>query len=387
MTDETQNEYNKSNTDPVDSDKNTQGKPLIRVAVNIIMVLVLGVLAVLVWQRVVRGQAQGFFPLSTGNAAEAPPEIEEMIADESSISELAPLQADYDPGYGGITRAANFITDIPSRPRTDVMTFTVGKGDTLFEIADKFNIRPETVLFGNYDVLKDNPHLLSPGMVLNILPTDGAIYEWKDGDYLPAVADYYRVTEQDIIGYSGNNFDLTALDDKNHGLTPGALLIVPGGTRPLKDWGPPAITRQNPASARFYGAGHCGSIYEGAIGTGTFVWPTTYRGVSGYPYSAVHPAIDIGGAMGNAIFASDSGVVVYAGWSNFGYGNLIVIDHGNGFQTAYAHLSVVGVSCGQSVFQGGVIGAMGSTGNSSGPHLHFELILNGAKPNPLDYLQ
>lgn len=91
--------------------------------------------------------------------------------------------------------------------------------------------------------------------------------------------------------------------------------------------------------------------------------------------------------MGNAIFAADSGVIVYAGWSNYGYGNLIVIDHGNGFQTAYSHLSVVGVGCGQSVFQGGQIGSMGSTGNSSGPHLHFELIYNGAKPNPLDYLQ
>ena len=95
--------------------------------------------------------------------------------------------------------------------------------------------------------------------------------------------------------------------------------------------------------------------------------------------------MDISGAEGNSIFATDSGVIVYAGWSDYGYGYLIVIDHGNGWQSAYAHLSAVGVGCGQSVYQGGYIGAMGTTGNSSGPHLHFELSINGAKVNPLDY--
>jgi murein DD-endopeptidase MepM/ murein hydrolase activator NlpD len=79
-------------------------------------------------------------------------------------------------------------------------------------------------------------------------------------------------------------------------------------------------------------------------------------------------------------------VVVYAGWSNYGYGNLIVIDHGNGWQTAYAHLSSLNVGCGQSVGQGQVIAGLGSTGNSTGPHLHFEMVYQGTKPNPMDYL-
>jgi murein DD-endopeptidase MepM/ murein hydrolase activator NlpD len=82
--------------------------------------------------------------------------------------------------------------------------------------------------------------------------------------------------------------------------------------------------------ARYYGPGSCGVIYEGAIGTGSFVWPTTEHFLSGYTFSAIHPAIDIGGQISNAVYAADSGVVVYAGWSNYGYGNLIVIDHGNG---------------------------------------------------------
>ena len=163
-------------------------------------------------------------------------------------------------------------------------------------------------------------------------------------------------------------------------------IVLPGGKRVIKDWGPPAITRSNPASAKYYGEGACGNVYEGAVGTGTFVWPTTDHGISGYTFDpGVHPAVDISGAEGNSIFATDSGVVVYAGWSDYGYGNLIVIDHGNGWQSAYAHLSAAAVTCGQSVYQGGYIGAMGTTGNSSGPHLHFELIINGVKVNPLDY--
>ena len=119
----------------------------------------------------------------------------------------------------------------------------------------------------------------------------------------------------------------------------------------------------------------------------TFVWPAGAHTISGYNYNpGVHPAIDIAGGEGSPAYATDSGVVVYAGWSNYGYGNLIVIDHGNGWQSAYAHLSAYSVTCGQSVFQGGLIGAIGNTGNSYGSHLHFELVYGGAKLNPLDFL-
>ena len=79
-------------------------------------------------------------------------------------------------------------------------------------------------------------------------------------------------------------------------------------------------------------------------------------------------------------------MVVYAGWNNWGYGNVVVINHGNSWQTLYAHLSAISVGCGQSVFQGSVIGAIGSTGNSTGSHLHFEMMHAGGKVNPWDYL-
>jgi murein DD-endopeptidase MepM/ murein hydrolase activator NlpD len=127
---------------------------------------------------------------------------------------------------------------------------------------------------------------------------------------------------------------------------------------------------------------------QGAIGSGTFVWPSDHHYLSGFDFNpdANHPAIDIAGDLGKPAYASDSGVIVYAGWNNWGYGNVIVINHGNGWQTLYAHLSQIDVSCGQSVIQGGVIGLIGSTGNSTGPHLHFEMMYNGVKVNPHDYL-
>jgi murein DD-endopeptidase MepM/ murein hydrolase activator NlpD len=255
-------------------------------------------------------------------------------------------------------------------------------------IAQNYGLKPASMLFGNYAALEDDPRLLKPDQVLNILPVDGAYHEWKEGDTLESVAQYYSVDPSAIINYPGNFLDLTEISQGKTGIQPGTYIIVPGGTRPIRDWGPPAISRTNPAVARYYGEGACGEVYEGAIGAGTFVWPTTDHSVSGFTFDpGVHPAVDIGGAEGNPIYATDSGVVVFAGWSSYGYGYMIVLDHGNGWQSAYAHLSAVGVSCGQSVYQGGQIGGLGNTGNSSGSHLHFELSINGAKVNPLDYTQ
>ena len=298
---------------------------------------------------------------------------------------LPALAVDSSPAVSGITRIAIMDTIIPTRPRVDVSTYTVELGDNLFSIAEQFNLKAETILWGNFETLEDNPQFLKDGQVLNILPVNGTYYQWNEGDTLGQVADFFKVDPKLIIEYPGNRFDLT---DENPVIEDGTWLIIPDGKRAIKDWGPPAITRDNPASAAFYGAGSCGAVYEGAIGTFTFVWPTPSHQISGYGYDpVVHKAIDIGGAEGNAIYAIDHGVVVYAGWSDYGYGYLIVIDHGTGWQSAYAHLSAVGVSCGQSVFQGTMIGALGNTGNSSGAHLHFEMIYNGVKVNPLNFVQ
>lgn len=366
---------------------------LLQLTSAVLLVFAVAVVSILGYQRLMNKN-----PGSASQAATA--DLEEIVSaavpqgeaakPTELVSRLEPITAQ-DAGHSlelGIPRFTLLHTTIPTRPRVDVITYTVQQGDTLFVIADNYGIKPETLLWGNFDVLEDNPHVLKPGQVLNILPVNGTYYQWSEGDDLASVAKFFDADAETILDYPGNRFDLASASLDNPGLKPGDWLIVPDGRREIKDWGPPAISRTNPAAARYYGPGFCGSIYEGAIGNGTFVWPTVARTISGYNYvPGVHPAIDIAGAEGNAIFATDGGVVVYSGWSNSGYGYLVVVDHGTGWQSAYAHMSAINVTCGQSVFQGSVIGAVGNTGNSYGSHLHFELVYNGAKLNPLDFLQ
>lgn len=288
----------------------------------------------------------------------------------------------------GIPRFTSLNTTIPKRPTVDTTTYTVQQGDNLFLIADKYGLRPETVLWGNYEVLRDNPQYLSPGQELVILPTDGVYYQWTAGDSLTSIASFFKVDPEMITDYPGNRLLVDMTDPAPPDIAEGTWLIIPGGKRELKDWGPPAITRNNPAAAAYYGEGYCGNVYEGAIGIGSFIWPTVATFLSGYDYSPpIHNGIDIAGGEGNAIFAVDSGVVVFSGWSQYGFGYLVVLDHGNGWQSAYAHLSSIAVLCGQSVAQGTVIAGLGNTGNSSGPHLHFELRNDAyGKVNPWDFL-
>jgi hypothetical protein len=343
------------------------------------------VFAYLLWQRIRPAVGTGQSKPNAGLAGGVGPSRTTDPA-EVETSTLLPY-ATPSSMQQDVTPLLDLNTFIPSRPREVVISYTVELGDNLFAIGDKFGLKPETILWGNYDILKDNPEILQPEQILNILPVNGVYYQWQPGDQIDSVASTFEVKAEDIINYPGNRIDLTMVTTGDLAIEPGTWLIIPGGKRELKDWGPPAISRSNPAVARYYGPGSCGAIYEGAIGSGVFVWPTTEHIISGYTFSAIHPAIDIGGAIGNAVYAADSGVVVYAGWSNYGYGNLIVIDHGNGWQTAYAHLDSIGVICGQSVSRGIMIGALGSTGNSTGPHLHFEMGINGVKVNPLDYIQ
>jgi murein DD-endopeptidase MepM/ murein hydrolase activator NlpD len=118
-----------------------------------------------------------------------------------------------------------------------------------------------------------------------------------------------------------------------------------------------------------------------------FIWPVNAPITSpfGWRWGRMHEGVDLGAAYGTPIAAAAAGAVIYAGWEG-GYGNLVVIDHGGGLATAYGHQSRIAVSVGQSVSQGETIGFVGSTGHSTGPHLHFEVRFNGEAVDPLGYL-
>lgn len=282
------------------------------------------------------------------------------------------------PPVDSIARKVFLHTIIPTRSPHQPAQYTVQKGDSIFEIARKFKLQPESVLWGNYGLLEDNPDLLALDMQLMIPPVDGVLYQWQEGDTLADVAGRFRADPQAIVNWPGNNLDL--VDPRP--LT-GAWVMIPGGRREYRQWLIPTIPRGAAGvSSSLYGGGACSGPFDGALGTGAFIWPTGSHSLSGNDYWDGHLGIDIGVGEGQPVAAADGGVVVFAGWANGGYGNMVMIDHGNGYQTLYAHLSKVTVNCGQSISQGSAIGQAGSTGNSTGPHLHFEVRYQGGFISP-----
>jgi len=352
------------------------GEPLIKLGVNLFSVV--AIVLVVFMSRSFYRQAQD---MPAAPNQDSGPDIEAAPAESLAVLDI--------PVTDGINRAAQLHTTIPSRPRNEVSTYVVQDGDTVFGIAEKFGLKPQTILWGNYNTLLDDPHSLKPGQELTILPVDGVYWEWLGGIPFGEWAKFYGVNAADIIEYPGNNIDPTTVGDyENANIKAGTWLIIPNGKRDFVSWSAPlGVTRENPASARVLGAGACDPVSGGAVGYGSFIYPTNKHYLSGFDWSPQtnHNGLDFAGNTGEAVYASDAGVIVYAGWNDYGYGNMIMVDHGNGFQSLYAHLSALNVGCGQSVGQGEVIGAVGSTGRSSGAHLHFE-IMAGVKVNPWDYL-
>ena len=360
------------------------GAPTLRIATAILTVLLI---LTIVW-------VMDTFYIDSNNPAEnnAP-----LIANAEAIPTLTltPPAPNFFAGGSdadGIDRSADLHTVLPLRlDRYQVTQYTVESGDNIFSIAEKFNLLPETILWGNRYTLGDDPHFIVPGQILNILPVDGVYHRWSSGEGLNGVSDVYGVTPEDIINWEGNQLDPEEIGDyANPNIPENTMLVIPGGKGAYPDFRTPRITRDEPATANNLGPGACVGSFDGITGTLSFIWPSTERYLSGYDYSPEtnHFAIDIAGKLGNPIYAADSGVVVYAGWNDYGYGEMVVIDHGYGWQTLYAHLSQVNVGCGQEVYQGDTIGLMGSTGKSSGPHLHFEMRNDEyGRVNPWDFLQ
>lgn len=354
------------------------GESMLRAGTTVLSVLLLAAVIWLLRIFYARAPEAG----ETANALQAGP--------TAPVPDIEEVSAPAELAFGGIPRLADVHTTIPSRPRQEVIKYTVVEGDTVFGIAEKFGLKPETILWGNYYILLDDPHALQPDQELNILPVDGTYHEWQQGEGLNGISAYYGVSPEDILNYPGNNLDLSSIGDfSNPTIAPGTWLIVPNGRREYVTWSAPlGVTRENPASARVLGPGACEPVSGGAVGFGAFIWPSGKHYLSGFDYrpDANHWGLDLAGNEGEGVYATDAGVVVYAGWNNYGYGNMIMVDHGNDFQSLYAHLSGISVGCGQSVGQGDLIGTIGNTGRSSGSHLHFEIRAISSFVNPWDVL-
>jgi murein DD-endopeptidase MepM/ murein hydrolase activator NlpD len=294
---------------------------------------------------------------------------------------LEPLPASLESAV--FSRLADPNTNIPTRARATIEIYTVEKGDTIFGIAAKFNVKPETILWGNPELV-DNVNQLRPGKMLNILPIDGALRVVQPEDTLEKIAEVFHGKVEEIVAFAGND-----LDPGDPQLKVGQNLIIPGGWRETIQWSLPVVTRNTRGPGSSGEPGSCVGPFSGPSGGFNFAWPANNRFLSGWDYNPnTHPGIDIAAGLGAPIYASETGVVVFSGWSTRGYGNLVIIDHGNGWQTAYAHLSQINYGCGTTIYQGQLLGLSGSTGNSTGAHLHFEMRSSEfGRVNPWLYLR
>lgn len=254
-------------------------------------------------------------------------------------------------------------TQISSKVRDSITDYQVQTGDTVASIANKFGVSADTVRWEN-DLTGDK---IKVGQTLKILPVTGVAHIVAKGDTVYSIAKRYDADPQAIVDFPFNTFT----NDETFELAIGQVVIVPDGVMPSIAATPRA--RQMTPNA-------------GAVtASGQFVWPT--QGIITQRFSWYHPGIDIANPSQPLDVAADSGKVIYAGWDVTGYGNMVLIDHGNGFKTRYAHLSQFMVVSGQTVGRGQTIGRMGNTGHSTGPHTHFEIIYNGVHVNPLNYLK
>lgn len=257
----------------------------------------------------------------------------------------------------------------------NTIQYEVQTGDTLSEIASKFDIKTKTITDNN-DITNINS--LRTGTILRILPVDGVMHTVKKGETVTSIAKTYSVKKDNVIAQNKL---------VNEQVTVGSTIIVPGGVKIV----PRYIVSRASSSEAYRGAGYrtlSNTKYNGSVSS-TVIKPAS--GIITQYYQRGHYAIDIANRNKGPILAAANGVVIKSqnGW-NGGYGNMIIVDHGNGRQTLYAHNSALYVNTGDTVTQGQTIAWMGNSGRvygTTGIHVHFELRINGRKVNPLLYIK
>ncbi len=283
---------------------------------------------------------------------------------------------------GGVLTSANAFAqgfqtlqaeDVRQYRSGEIITHTVQDGETLSSIAERYGLQVSTIIWENN---LDEKTKLKPGQELRILPVDGVRHKVARGETIYSIAKKYGLEDeaeaQKIVNYPFNEF----LNDETFELATGQFLVVPDGVK--KDVAAPSGTRTTRSVAITPDAGS-------VTATGSFVWPAAGKLTQGYRF--YHKGIDIANRGGGPILAGDSGTVVAAGWDSSGYGNRVLVDHGNGLVTLYAHMSAFQVQVGQRVKRGDLLGQMGSTGRSTGTHLHFEIRRGGVGIDPMSFLR
>jgi murein DD-endopeptidase MepM/ murein hydrolase activator NlpD len=268
------------------------------------------------------------------------------------------------------------VQEIADEKGRQIILYTVIEGDVLGKIAEKFDINVSTILSVNN--LSSNRYL-QPGQKIRILPVDGVVHKVARGDNVSRIARLYGASVVDIVEFN-------RLQGDGRDIAVGEELIIPGGEIPRPKYVPPASIVHDIDDSSFRAVAAPPPSVAAPAGSG-YLWPTSVRRITQY-FGWRHTGLDIAGPVGTPIYAARLGRVIKSqcGW-NGGYGCYTIIDHGGGISTLYGHNSQLYVEIGDTVTQGQTIALMGSTGRSTGSHLHFEVRVDGNRVNPLQYIK
>ena len=295
--------------------------------------------------------------------------ISPFITEKNPFSEnedLLSFAQDISPEEQNLEPQDVFQTRLSEKPRSEIISYTVQKGDTVSGIAKKYGVSEDTVKWQN-NLRGDS---ITVGDTLDILPVTGIAHKVTSGDTIYTIAKKYSSNPQAIVDFPFNDF----ADPQTFSLVVGQTVIVPEGVQPQA--APTYIARRTLVTTG-----------SSAVMASGFAWPI--HGTMNQYYSWYHKGVDIGAPVGTPIIAATSGTVSYAiaGGGNYGYGTHVIISGANGYETLYAHMSALNVSSGQSVVAGQtVVGWVGLTGRTTGAHLHFEVRSGGGALNPLSFL-
>ena len=316
-------------------------------------------------------------------------------------TEAPPVSEPSMPG----TLLANTLTpsaqpeDVVVVNRTQTETYTVKDGDTLADIARRFGINVGTILWAND---RTATQILRPGDTLRIPPVSGVLVTVQNGDTLAKLANAYGVNMDEIAK--------TNMIDPSASLAAGLEIVIPGA-QPLAIASPQRSVSRNygvaprssdtlnesgaatPFTSLVANEQHAAYVQKpadanpGSAPIDKLLWPTSGHSITQY-YSWHHTGVDIDGDYTSPLYAAHDGVVTTAGWNNGGYGLQVMIESDDGSViTRYGHSSKLFVKVGDHVKRGQVIAMMGTTGHSTGTHLHFEVYINGKRVNPLGYIK